>query len=167
MGALMSGRGAIPAVALAITTGIFLFMFTSCDTKTRRRPPGYSKLGHVSMYKDVAVKEVFETAMLIRQDERGLYGMSTLCSHDLRRLKAKKDGDEPVLFCDVCESEFSGSGKVLKGPAVTPLPYFKLVIAEELAGGPKNFLYARISTEVSPTWRLPYPKDPYVEGSGK
>lgn len=139
---------------LAVTVPL---IFASCRPSEQKRPIGYGNLGSIASYKNQEVIDVSDHALLVRQDERGLYGMSTLCSRELRRLKARKEAEGPVLFCDVCGSEFAADGKVLKGPAVAPLPYFELIIAEGKPNGPKDTLYAQIGVEVDKSWRLPMP----------
>jgi len=84
--------------------------------------------------------------------------MSTLCTRELRRLKAKKGENGAILFCDVCGSEYNENGKVIKGPAKEDLPYYNLEIAEGKPHGPHDTLYARIGMKVSPSWRLPFPE---------
>ncbi len=148
-----------PALFFLITILSSAIFIVGCKNQIKKRPLGFAKLGVISAYRDVPVREIYEYAVLVRQDERGLYAMSTLCSHDLRRLKVKKNESGPILFCDVCNSEFDGSGKVLKEPAISPLPYFNLFLGEGLAGGPKDTLYARIGVEVNETWRLSFPKE--------
>lgn len=133
-----------------------LSLFFGCRPSEIKRPLGYGNLGSLASYQGQEVVDVSDHALLVRQDEGGLYGMSTLCSRELRRLKARKDPTGPVLFCDVCGSEFAADGTILKGPAVAPLPFFKLIAAEGKPNGPKDTLYARIGEEVDKSWRFPY-----------
>jgi len=137
---------------------LLLIGFTSCDSSGRKRPIGYGKVGPIA---DLEAKEVIDAqkiALLVRRDAEGIYGMSTLCPVELRPLKAHRADSGPVLFCDVCGSEYDENGHVLKGEAKRGLPFYELVAAEGVPGGPVDTLYARIGIEVSESWRLPFPK---------
>jgi Rieske Fe-S protein len=135
---------------------IVAFAASGCRPSTKDRPMGFTNLGPVVKFQESDVIDASEQAVLVRRDALGLYGMSTLCTRDLRRLKARREAAGPILFCDVCGSEYDGGGAVVQGPAKTDLPYYKLIVDSGKPHGPKDTLYAKIGVKVPPTWRLPY-----------
>jgi nitrite reductase/ring-hydroxylating ferredoxin subunit len=143
-----------------VTIGIFLSIavLAGCRPEVKNRPIGFGNLGAVSKFKDQYVIDVSDHAVLVRQDEKGLFGMSTLCTRELRRLKARTENGAPILFCDVCGSEYNGQGHVVKGPATAGLPYYKLLVAEGVPNGPLDTLYAHVGIPVPESWRLPFPE---------
>ncbi len=137
---------------------VFLVLVLNACYDGERRPRVYATLGKISDFKEKPVKEIYDHAILLRQDSSGFFAMSTLCTKELRRVGVRKESTGPVLVCDVCGSEYDGIGKVLKGPATEHLPFFKLEIDQGQIRGPKDTLYVRIGREVSSEWRLPYPE---------
>jgi Rieske Fe-S protein len=133
-------------------------LLLGCRPEAKNRPIGFGNLGPITKFKDQYVVDVSDHAVLVRQDEGGLFGMSTLCTRELRRLKARSENGAPILFCDVCGSEYNGQGHVTKGPATRNLSYYKLLVAEGVPNGPKDTLYAHVGIDVPETWRLPFPE---------
>lgn len=137
---------------------LFVIGLASCDSGGRKRPIGFGKIGPISDLQERGIVDAQKVALLVRADAKGVYGMSTLCPMELRPLKARRTDSGPVLFCDVCGSEYDENGHVTKGPAKRNLPFYEIVAAEGVPGGPVDTLYARVGIEVSESWRLPLPK---------
>lgn len=136
----------------------FAFAFVGCHTKVRKRPPGYLKIGPVKDYLAKNEYFLYDKRLMLRRDSRGFYVMSTLCTYDTSALVEKPLPGGGYKLVSVFEgSEYDRNGKVIKGPAVADLPYYKLEIAPEVYGGPPDTLYVKIGEEVSPDWRLPVP----------
>lgn len=135
---------------------LIAFAAVGCRPSTKDRPLGFINLGPAEKFQESEVVDASTQAVLVRRDPLGIYGMSTLCTRDLRRLKARREEAGPILFCDVCGSEYNGDGVIVKGPAKSDLPYYELVVDEGKPHGPKDTLYAKIGVKVPSTWRLPY-----------
>ncbi len=143
-------------LSIVVVSLIVCTPLAGCRPSTKDRPLGFANLGLVKKFTDDDVVDVSEQAVLVRRDALGIYGMSTLCTRDLRRLKARREGDAPVLFCDVCGSEYDGDGHIINGPARTDLPYYELIVDAGKPHGPKDTVYARIGMKVPSSWRLPF-----------
>ncbi len=88
----------------------------------------------------------------IRRDARGISIMSTLCTRDLYPLRL--DAANSEWISDYSGARYSLEGKVVKGPAVKDLPYYKLELREGVIEGPIDTLYVVVGREVNADWRL-------------
>lgn len=139
---------------------LFLFLALvagGCKQKVLERPPGYIKIGKLSEFVE---GENFrpDTRFLVIIDERGVAAFSTLCTYDLTPLRLVKEGDKEIFVSDYSESRYSIRGKVLHGPSVGDLPYYKVVVDTDLLGGPLNTLYVHVGDSRDPNWRAPLPR---------
>ena len=145
----------IKYVFTAITGACLSFLLFSCHF-TEKRPYGYFRLGKVNSL--LAPETEFKDAgFLLKRDAKGFYLMSTFCTYDLTPLERKKlPTGEEIYSSHYTTSTYDLNGKVLAGPAKYNLPYFELEFAAWSYGGPVETLYVKISSEVSPEWRLTY-----------
>jgi hypothetical protein len=136
---------------LALVAGAVL---TACHPTSRDRPLGYFRLGKLDQL--AATPETFlqNLGLLLRRDERGFYVMSTMSTYDLSLLSFKQAENARVLVSSESESVFAEDGRVLKGPAVEPLPYYEIQFDESEYGGPKDSLYAYVGRIKPKDWRL-------------
>lgn len=132
---------------------LFSGSMLGCNRSYQERPYGFLRLG--SIYDFISQDSTYleDKYLVIRQDDRGLFAMSTLCSHDLNQTVQISTGTA-AWECPLCHSKFSNSGQVLSGPAVHPLPYYALLVDSNNIDDPKNELYVKIGVKVSPDWRL-------------
>lgn len=137
----------------------------SCSSAGKKRPFGYMRLGPVN---EMLSPETFmeQKGILLQRDDRGFYAMSTYCTYDLARLviKSDKENGQRRLVSRFSKSTYDMNGKVLSGPAVSDLPFYKLKMAVEFSTPPGEAievkvdnLYVKIGDEVSPDWRLNVP----------
>ena len=128
----------------------------ACEPAVRDRPFGDMRLG---LTKDLLAPESFldTSAILLRRDERGWYGMSTMCTKDASILVRRQGPAGEYLASVYTTSTYALDGKVLTGPAIKNLPYYELYLDQGSYGGPKDTLYARIGVEKPSDWRLPVP----------
>ena len=87
-----------------------------------------------------------KNSFIIAQDAMGFFAFSAICTHSGCIVNAPiADGS---TFCACHGSKFDGNGKVLQGPANTPLPHFAVTVC----GGD---VYVDDNTSVTPTTRTP------------
>jgi Rieske Fe-S protein len=144
-------RKLLPLLLLLLTLAGCL---TACQ-EGERRPPGYLRVGNAEqLAKPMTFIE--DKRLLLRLDEKGFYVMSTECTHDLTALVPKKnEKGEMYLASQESTSTYDMNGKVLTGPATVNLPYYELIAASGVYGGPVDTIYARIGYEKPADWRLP------------
>lgn len=111
------------------------------------------RLGEVSGFL-VNEKYLPDLRVLVRKDARGLYAMSTECTHDLSALRLVERDGRRVFVSDYSTSTYDWNGKVLSGPAKGDLPYYYLRVDSGVYGGPKDTLYVDVGDERPATWRL-------------
>lgn len=121
-----------------------------------RRPPGYLRIGKLA---ELSAPEQWLEAerLFLRLDERGYSVMSTLCTYDLTPLELEKTAEGEMFVSRFTSSRYRKDGTVVSGPSKFDLPYYELVIAPEVWGGPLDTLYVKVGTERPPSWRLPIP----------
>ena len=148
---IASGVSRKPLLIAGLLLGALIL--SGCDWNVRRRSPGYLRLGKIQ---DLWGAENYlpEQRLLLRHDEGGFYVMSTECTHDLSALRLKDSPTGREFVSEYSASRYDTDGRVLSGPAEVSLPYYELLVDSGEYGGPKNTLYARVGSEVPPTWRL-------------
>ena len=145
----------LPAIFLIVSA--LMLTALSCGSSKRKRPYGYMRLGSLSKF--LAAETFLEDkGIFIRRDENGFYAMSTYCTYDLSHLVLKKDEKGRRFESSFTNSTYDLNGKVLTGPAKENLPYFEVKMAAKSTDSPIPTLYVKISTEVSPSWRLDIPE---------
>jgi nitrite reductase/ring-hydroxylating ferredoxin subunit len=120
-------------------------LLTSCkDGYTR--PASEFNLGLVQdlLYNQQLVRE---KDILVYRDDGGWSALSTQCSHEGCALSYQ----EERFLCTCCGSAFDHAGKVIKGPARNPLPYFEVRYAD-------GNLYADSSRIVKADYRFTTPE---------
>lgn len=130
------------------------FILLGCNSPhNQKRPPTYLTLGFVE---DLKRPETYlpDKRLLLRFDERGFWVMSTQCPYDSSPLRPREEEEKIILASDLSASTYSVDGDVLSGPAKYSLPFYKLEIAEQIVGGPKDTLYVHLGSEVDSQWRL-------------
>jgi hypothetical protein len=144
-------RKLLPALLLIL---MFAGSLTACR-EGERRPPGYLRVGNAEQLAR-PMTFIEDQRLLLRLDERGFYVMSTECTFDLTALIPKKNQKgELYLASQETTSTYDMNGKVLTGPATVNLPYYELIAASGVYGGPVDTIYARIGYEKPADWRLP------------
>jgi hypothetical protein len=127
--------------------------WVGCRNKVLKRPPGYLKLGKAGEF-TARETNLPDLRFLVRFDAGGLSAMSTACTYDLSPLQRRREGDSYLFVSSYTESRYDDQGRVLHGPAVADLPYYRLVLDSGVYGGPRDTVYADLATETSPQWRL-------------
>lgn len=115
-----------------ITWGSFAAAVAGAFTVTLRylwpsvlfEPPTRFAAGRVADLDRRRVIFLHERRLYLVRDGKGLFAESAVCTHlgCLTRPNPREDG----FFCPCHGSRFALDGTVLKGPAPTPLPHFKL-----------------------------------------
>ena len=84
----------------------------------------------------------------IARDAQGVYAMSLVCTHAGCDMSVDGTVSASGIFCSCHGSRFDPNGKVLRGPARSTLPHFK--VSADAAG----ILTIHSGTEVDPATRL-------------
>lgn len=139
-----------------LITVLSLLVLVGCEQEGRKRPFGYLKIGAAKEY---LKPETYlpEMRLLVRYDEAtGFSVMSTMCTHDLSPLTLTRNSTgEEIFVSQYSESKYRKDGSVLNGPAMSPLPFYKVELKEGSYGGPADTLYVAVGSEVPASWRLP------------
>jgi len=140
----VSRRGAIKA-SFVVVVSILFFPLAACNRRFNR-PKGMYYLGEV---KEFLFEETFvrEKSFLVVRDMEGWGAMSARCTKEGCDLTYQ----ERNLLCPCCNSVYSLDGKVEKGPASHPLPWYQV-------GYDKNKLTANTGNEVKPSARFTTPE---------
>jgi Rieske Fe-S protein len=121
---------------------------------------GVFAMGTPADYAAPGLYRVAEIAsnVLIGHDARGLYALSSLCTHECCDLNSTQDGmaigvldtnaGVPVMRCLCHGSEYAYDGSLVRGPATLPLAPYQLEL------GCDGILYADTTVVVSRTRRL-------------
>ncbi len=118
-----------------------------CELPRQKPPPPRKvQLGPISKFSAPATYLMIER-LLIRRDRNGYSAMSLVCTHQTCLVAAAVDGEHELL-CPCHGSRFSGTGKVIQGPARRDLPYYELSVDEQ------QNLSVFIGKEVTAEWRL-------------
>lgn len=124
---------------------ISFFLFTAC--KPKRLIPTNLAIGKLADLKEGANNLDFYRVVVNKKIENGkivLNAMSKLCTHQSCMVKNYNQN----FICPCHGSIFSERGEVLKGPALTNLPYFHLSI------DPLDQLTIDFNQIVSSDWKL-------------
>ena len=143
-------------VASGILFAILLcFSLESCGPRVRKRPVGFMRLGNVLDLRspDIVFKE---KNLLLRHDDNGFYVMSLQCTFDSSPLVMWNVDSKRVFISPTSKSVYDENGAVLRGPAQSPLPYYRLKYSADANGS--EFVVAMIGIEVPGNWRLPLEK---------
>lgn len=95
-------------------------VLTACERKFVR-PGGLHDLGAV---KDLlsGKQHIADRSILVYRDDNGWAALSTRCTREGCDLTYQPE----TLYCHCCDSLFSHTGAVLRGPATMPLPWYKV-----------------------------------------
>lgn len=137
---------------------IFLFLpliaSLGCDKGAQSRPVGYFKLGPAGELARVPEAPFADLKLYLRHDSDGFSVMSTSCTYDRSALTRIVTPDGVRWRSAFTASEYDETGKVLRGPARNPLPFFKLEESRDYYNGTGWALYAKVGEVVAPSWRL-------------
>jgi len=92
--------------------------------------------------------------LVVRRDVGGFSVMSTLCTYDLSPLVKQEIEGKVVWTSTLSTSTYSQDGKVLKGPATYPLPYFNIQIDSSVPRGQLDLIFAEVGKEKPQSWRF-------------
>lgn len=67
--------------------------------------------------------------VVLGRDDRGLYAMTAICTHDDCDLSKSGGVDSSGLHCDCHGSRFDKNGKVSRGPASSALEHYRVDLA--------------------------------------
>ncbi len=84
--------------------------------------------------------------LIIAQDTSGFFAFSAVCTHQGCLVNPPSKTGTTICYCH--GSEFDGNGKVLVGPATTPLPHFALSVCN-------GNVYVNTGSHVAATTRTP------------
>jgi cytochrome b6-f complex iron-sulfur subunit len=86
-------------------------------------PAEQFKIGPPQDYPEGTVREFTDENVIVFRDKDGMYAISTVCTH----LGCVVTFDDETGFeCPCHGSTFAADGKVTKGPAPTPLPWWSV-----------------------------------------
>ena len=96
-----------------------------------------------------ALTAVSGEPVAIARDKRGVYALSTVCTH--RQCNMENDGNvsEKGLSCGCHGSQFDRDGAVVNGPALSPLRHYRVTL------NPDGSLVIDAGDEVAPEVRVP------------
>jgi hypothetical protein len=114
------------------------------------------RIGNIQELRVVPEKFFPNLGLYLRSDLAGFSVMSTHCTYDLSPLKMVTDQSGLRWTSSFSTSEYSGDGRVTRGPALGDLPYYRLEVKEGEYNGPPDTLYAIVGEEVDRNWRLPF-----------
>lgn len=137
---------------LVVLTALCGAVALGCDRRYDR-PGGYHDLGEV---RNLLLKEqhIRERSFLVFRDARGWSAMSTRCTRegcDLTYEGFDNRFQVETLVCACCGAIFDHRGRVVKGPASEPLPYFEITYES-------RHLYANSNNRVEPSYRFTTPE---------
>lgn len=154
--------GLLKRASLLAALTVLISVLSACNPAAQKRPFGYIKLGKVREL--LGQETIIERGgLILRRDAKGFFIMSTYCTKDLSHLAVTKGEGGATLSCPYDHSSFDGEGKVLTGPAISDLPYYKLEYSPDTYGGPVDSLYVKVGEEVAKDWRLELPGAPAPE----
>ncbi len=84
--------------------------------------------------------------LIVAQDANGFFAFSAICTH--QGCLVDPPASNGTTFCPCHGSQFDGNGKVIAGPAFTPLRHYAINICN-------GDVYVDTSTPVSATTRTP------------
>jgi len=98
-----------------------------------------AKSGEPASFGDVSAGNVSDTSVgmlsdvagapaLLARDEAGLYAMTITCTHEGCDVSPTSDNS---LYCPCHGSRFDSNGKVLAGPAGSPLVHFSVTLGAD------------------------------------
>lgn len=98
----------------------------SIEREAYKRPEGLYPLGDIMnlLYEKQHIRD---QAMFVRLDEGGWLVMSARCSHEGCDLTYQSD----TFLCSCCRSVYDHYGTVLKGPAISALPYYEMTFKND------------------------------------
>lgn len=73
-----------------------------------------------------ALSAVSGAPALIGRDDRGIYAMTSTCTHNCCTVSATGTGAGIVVVCPCHGSRFDRDGAVVEGPAALPLVHFQV-----------------------------------------
>lgn len=103
----------------------------ACGGKDSKRASGPIAAGSA---RDVAVGHfafVPGQPLLLARDDRGLYAMTTICTHDDCDMQGEGRIDALGLSCDCHGSQFDRNGGVRRGPAGAPLQHYRVDLSAD------------------------------------
>lgn len=127
------GSLAVPAVTSGIVS--LRFLFPNIDYGL----PSIVKIGRPENFPPGSQKLLTNYKLVINSTGKGMFAMSAICTH----LGCTVGGVEWGYQCPCHGSKFDRDGLVIRGPAVKPLPWFKI------AEGPDGMLVVDLKQTVS------------------
>ncbi|MFQ5608228.1 MAG: ubiquinol-cytochrome c reductase iron-sulfur subunit [Candidatus Zixiibacteriota bacterium] len=109
-------------------------------------PPAIFPVGPVDDFPSDSVTFLEERRLFVFRRPRGLYSISSICTH--LGCNVKWNSDRNGFDCPCHGSKFDGAGKNISGPAPKPLKWFKLSISSD------NNLVVNTRKEVDKNFRL-------------
>lgn len=135
------GRVWIAVLLAASIAGV-----NACRSRSYTRPPGVLNLGEVQKLL-FEKQHVADKAILLYRDDRGWSALSTRSTYSGCDLTYQDQ-----TFLDSCSgSQFAHSGKVLRGPAARPLPWFEMFYKD-------NHLFVETGKVVDESYRFTTPE---------
>ncbi len=103
----------------------------ACSGRDSNKPSGPIAAGSL---RNVAVGHfafVPGQPLVLARDERGLYAMTTICTHDDCDIQGSGRIDGAGLSCDCHGSQFDRNGAVRRGPAGAALEHYRVDLAAD------------------------------------
>ncbi|MFV1965829.1 MAG: ubiquinol-cytochrome c reductase iron-sulfur subunit [Pirellulaceae bacterium] len=120
---LAAAWSGIAAVAVAVLGAMRLPIPLAFPESSRRL-----KLGPLALFQGVAVTPLPEERLWVFSDAKGLYAVSSVCTHLGCVVTRNENGS---FFCPCHGSRFDSRGRVVKGPAPKGLVYLDLSVSPD------------------------------------
>jgi Rieske Fe-S protein len=115
----------------AVASGCLIAQLGGCDNDGQSPASGPVAGGKVADLPKGTVKFVAGKPVILGRDDKGVYAMSAICTHE--QCDISKDGSigTDSIQCDCHGSRYDKNGKVTKGPAPNNLDHYKVDIAQD------------------------------------
>jgi Rieske Fe-S protein len=114
---------------VGVTTGSLLLTSSVLNCSSS----GSSTTGNALKIADLKLGslEVLPSDVVVGLDDKGVYAMSAVCTHQGCTLEAKPKTIATGLTCPCHASTFDGNGNVTRGPASDPLQHYQVTISAD------------------------------------
>lgn len=92
---------------------------------------GKTTAGNTKDYPVNTVKALATASIIIGRDARGLYAMSSVCTHQQCDMRSQGKIAFAEIECSCHGSRFTSNGVVTEGPASSPLPHYTVTVAAD------------------------------------
>lgn len=121
---------------------MFVAPLSGCKKKEYSRKAELVELGEIRNFLESRQFIAHDSLMILR-DARGWSALNTRCTKEGCDLTPQENS----LFCSCCGSSFDFSGRILRGPAKKPLPFYEIFFKD-------RSLFAEVGKQVQPDFHF-------------